>query len=125
VLLLSLMIHLTTAAVAWSAARSVAAQLSYLDALLLVLPVMLIVTIPISIAGWGVRESALVLAFSYAGLPESDGLLVSVLMGGAMFAVGILGGLVWLVGSDRVVDVSRSEQSDTMVGAQAESKTRT
>jgi uncharacterized membrane protein YbhN (UPF0104 family) len=125
VLLLSLMIHLTTAAVAWSAARSVAAQLSYLDALLLVLPVMLIVTIPISIAGWGVRESALVLAFSYAGLPESDGLLVSVLMGGAMFAVGILGGLVWLVGSDRVVDAGRAEQADTTVGAQAESKTRT
>ena len=125
VLLLSLLIHLATAAVAWSAARAVAAQLSYLDALLLVLPVMLIVTIPISIAGWGVRESALVLAFSYAGLPESDGLLVSVLMGGAMFAVGILGGLIWLVGSDRVVDVSHMEQADTIVGAQADGKTRT
>jgi uncharacterized membrane protein YbhN (UPF0104 family) len=125
VLLLSLLIHLSTAAVAWSAARSVAAQLSYLDALLLVLPVMLIVTIPISIAGWGVRESALVLAFSYAGLPEGDGLLVSVLMGGAMFAVGILGGLVWLVGSDRVTDVSHTDHADTIVGAQADSKTRT
>lgn len=100
VLLPSFLIHLMTAAVAWSAARSVAAQLSYLDALLLVLPVMLIVTVPISIAGWGVRESALVLAFFYAGLPESDGLLVSVLMGGAMFAVGIAGGLVWLISSD-------------------------
>jgi uncharacterized protein (TIRG00374 family) len=125
VLLPSFMIHLMTAAVAWSAARSVAAQLSYLDALLLVLPVMLIVTIPISIAGWGVRESALVLAFSYAGLPEGDGLLVSVLMGGAMFVVGILGGLVWLVGSDRVTDVSGTEQEDTTVGAQADGKTRT
>ena len=121
VLLLSLMIHLTTAAVAWSAARSVAAQLSYLDALLLVLPVMLIVTIPISIAGWGVRESALVLAFSYAGLPESDGLLVSVLMGGAMFVVGILGGLVWLVGSDRVI-ADRSDQAETMLTSQADGK---
>ena len=100
VLFLSLLIHLMTAAIAWSAAHAVAAQLSYLDALLLVLPVMLIVTIPISIAGWGVRESALVLAFFYAGLPESDGLLVSVLIGGAMFAVGIIGGLVWLVSPD-------------------------
>jgi len=125
VLLLSFMIHLMTAAIAWSAARSVAAQLSYLDALLLVLPVILIATIPISIAGWGVRESALVLAFSYAGLPEGDGLLVSVLMGGAMFAVGILGGLVWLVGSDKVVDASDTEQADTIVGAQADGKTRT
>jgi uncharacterized membrane protein YbhN (UPF0104 family) len=100
VLFLSLLIHLMTAAMAWSAACAVAAQLSYLDALLLVLPVMLIVTVPISIAGWGVRETALVLAFFYAGLPESDGLLVSVLIGAAMFAVGIIGGLVWLVSPD-------------------------
>ena len=124
-LLLSLLIHLMTAAVAWSAARAVAAQLSYLDALLLVLPVMLIVTIPISIAGWGVRESALVLAFFYAGLPESDGLLVSVLMGGAMFAVGIIGGLVWLVGSDRVTDADRADQPETILTAQADGRTKT
>ncbi|MBX9829372.1 MAG: flippase-like domain-containing protein [Xanthobacteraceae bacterium] len=125
VLLLSFVIHLMTAALAWSAARAVAAQLSYLDALLLVLPVMLIVTIPISIAGWGVRESTLVLAFSYAGLPESDGLLVSVLMGGAMFAVGILGGLVWLVGSDSVIDAGRTEQADAIVAARGDGKTGT
>jgi len=100
VLFLSLLIHLMTAAMAWAAAHAVAAQLSYLDALLLVLPVMLIVTVPISIAGWGVRETALVLAFLYAGLPESDGLLVSVLIGGTMFAVGIIGGLVWLGSPD-------------------------
>jgi uncharacterized membrane protein YbhN (UPF0104 family) len=100
--LLSFMIHMLSAAIAWSAARSVTAELSYLDALLLILPVTLIVTIPISIGGCGVRESALVLAFSYAGLPEGDGLLVSVLMGGAQFCVGFVGGLVWLVGADQV-----------------------
>ena len=89
-----------------------------MHALLLVLPVMLIVTIPISIAGWGVRESALVLAFFYAGLPESDGLLVSVLMGGAMFAVGVIGGLVWLAspGSLRFGAKPADEQSMTGAG---------
>jgi uncharacterized membrane protein YbhN (UPF0104 family) len=110
-LFLSVLVHLLTAAVAWSAARAVAAQLSYLDSILLVLPVMLIVTIPISIAGWGLRESALVLAFSYAGLPEADGLLVSVLMGGAMFAVGIIGGAVWLLGSSRITGDNRETAS--------------
>jgi glycosyltransferase 2 family protein len=122
VLFLSLLIHLMTAAIAWSAAQAVAAQLSYLDALLLVLPVMLIVTVPISVAGWGVRESALVLAFFYAGLPESDGLLVSVLMGGAMFAVGIIGGLVWLVGSDRSIN---AEQPEPILGSQPGGKSGT
>jgi glycosyltransferase 2 family protein len=124
ILFLSLLIHLMTAAVAWSAARAVAAQLSYFDALLLVLPVMLIVTIPISIAGWGVRESALVLAFSYAGLPEADGLLVSILMGGAMFAVGIIGGGVWLVGSERTADYNRAGKLDTTLSDEAADNAR-
>jgi hypothetical protein len=59
-------------------------------------PVLLIATIPISIAGWGVREKSLVLAFAYAGLSETDGFLVSVLLGITMFAVGLIGGAVWL-----------------------------
>lgn len=45
--------------------------------------------IPISIAGWGVREGAMMVAFSYAGLAENDGLIVSILLGAAMFVVGI------------------------------------
>ena len=59
---------------------------------------MLIATIPASIAGWGVRESAMVLAFSYAGLEESDGLIVSILFGAASLAVGTIGGIVWVAG---------------------------
>jgi uncharacterized membrane protein YbhN (UPF0104 family) len=97
---LSLIVHVLTAAVAWSAARAVAAQVEFLHVLLLVTPVSLIATIPISIAGWGVRESALVLAFSYAGLAESDALIISVLLGAAMFSTGLIGGLVWLASGE-------------------------
>ena len=77
----SFAIHLMTVTVAWGAAMAAHAAVDFADALFLVLPVMLIATIPISIAGWGVRESAMVLAFSYAGLAESDGLIVSILFG--------------------------------------------
>jgi glycosyltransferase 2 family protein len=97
---ISLLVHILTAVLAWSLARAVGAPLDLLHAFLLVLPVMLIATVPISIAGWGVRESTLVLAFSYAGLPEADGLIVSVLLGAAMIAVGIIGGMVWLASSE-------------------------
>ena len=64
-------------------------RVEFLEVLLLVTPVTLIVTVPLSIAGWGVRESALVLAFSYAGLPESDGLVISVPLGATMLAIGL------------------------------------
>jgi uncharacterized membrane protein YbhN (UPF0104 family) len=94
---LSLLVQALTAVVAWSAAKAVAAPFDFVQALLLLPPVMLIATIPISIAGWGVREGALVLAFSYAGLAESDGLVISVLLGAAYFGLGLVGGAVWLL----------------------------
>lgn len=93
---LSLLIHLLSVATAWCVAQSVDAPFQFGHALLLLPPVLLIASVPISIAGWGVRESAFVLAFSYAGLPEADGLIVSVLFGAAFFIVGLAGGLAWL-----------------------------
>ncbi len=108
---ISLLVHALTAVMAWSLARAVAAPLELWHAFLLVLPVMLIATLPISIAGWGVRESTLVLAFSYAGLPESDGLIVSLLLGIVMVAVGIVGSAVWLLIKDspRLAAAGKSE----------------
>ena len=97
----SLAIHAMSVTAAWCLARSVAAPLEWGAALLLVLPVILIATIPLSIAGWGTRESAMVLAFGYAGLPESAGLIVSVLFGLAMFAAGLVGGAVWILDRGR------------------------
>lgn len=62
---------------------------------------LLIATIPLSIAGWGVRESAMVLAFTYAGLAESNGLIVSILYGAATLMVGAVGGIVWVASGYR------------------------
>ena len=98
---LSFGVHILSVATGWCAAMAVAAPFKFGDAMLLVPPVLLISLVPVSIAGWGVREHALMTAFIYAGLPEGDGLLVSMLYGAAMFAVGVIGGVVWLLGSDR------------------------
>ena len=96
----SFLIHLLTAVAAWCVARSVNADLSLANALFLVLPVILVSVVPISIAGWGLREGAMVAAFAYAGLPQSDGLLVSFLLGISYLVVGVLGGLVWIFKSE-------------------------
>jgi uncharacterized membrane protein YbhN (UPF0104 family) len=93
----SILIHLLTVAMAWAAAQALAVPFDPLYALLLIPPVVLVATIPISIAGWGVRESAMMTAFAYAGLPETDGLIVSVLYGAAMFLTGAFGGVVWIL----------------------------
>jgi hypothetical protein len=98
---ISVVIHLLTIAAIWSAARSIAAPLEFWQALLLVPPVVLVSTVPISIAGWGVREGAMMTVFSYAGLLNSDGLIVSILYGAGLFAIGAAGGLVWILGADQ------------------------
>lgn len=97
----SVVSHVMLAVIAWSLGKAVSAHLEFLQALLLILPVNLISTAPISIAGWGVRESAMVLAFSYAGLSADDAFIVSVLVGLVMLAVGIIGGIIWLANPER------------------------
>jgi hypothetical protein len=94
-------IQVAAAATAWCAARAVDVPFGFLPALQLVPPIMLIASFPISVAGWGVRETSLALAFGYAGLLETDGFLVSVLIGAVTLAVGIVGGLQWLAGMDQ------------------------
>jgi glycosyltransferase 2 family protein len=101
IFILSMSVHFFTAVAAWCAARSVGADLSLLYSLFLVLPVVLVTIVPISIAGWGVREGAMVAAFAYAGLPQSDGLTVSLLFGAGNLALGAIGGLVWILTSER------------------------
>ncbi|MEJ2626381.1 MAG: lysylphosphatidylglycerol synthase transmembrane domain-containing protein [Pseudolabrys sp.] len=98
VTLISVMSHMLTALCAWCVAHAVSADLSFPNAIFVVLPVALIAVVPISIAGWGVREGAMIAAFAYAGLPQSDGLLVSILFGVSYLVLGVLGGLVWVLG---------------------------
>ena len=92
----SIVIHLLTIVSAWCCIMAIAAPVSFVQVLILLPPVLLISTIPISIAGWGVRESSMIAAFAFAGLAESDGLTLSILFGAAIFVLGLVGGLVWI-----------------------------
>jgi uncharacterized membrane protein YbhN (UPF0104 family) len=105
---LSLSIHVLSAVVAWCAARSIASPVQFDQLLQLIPPVMLITMIPISIAGWGLREASLGLAFGYAGLASSEGVNVSLLLGAIGFLVGGLGGLVWVFSAEKAARSSIS-----------------
>lgn len=93
---LSILIHIMAVVIAWCAVRSIAAPVTFGQVFQLIPPVMLITMLPISIAGWGVREATMGLAFGYAGLPTYEGINVSLLFGAAFFIVGAFGGLVWI-----------------------------
>jgi len=44
-------------------------------------PVVLITSLPISIGGWGVRETAMIAVFGLVGVPSSAALVLSVQLG--------------------------------------------
>jgi len=101
VTVISLAVHLMTVVVLWLCAQAIGSSFTFLNSLLLIPPVILISAVPVSIAGWGVRESAMIAAFTYAGLPESDGLLVSILFGASSFVIGAAGGIAWSLSANR------------------------
>jgi hypothetical protein len=97
----SLLVHVLTVVIAWCVVKSIAAPVLFSQAFQLVPPVMLITMMPISIAGWGVREATMGLAFGYAGLVSSEGVNVSLLFGMVSFIVGAIGGLVWIFSAEK------------------------
>lgn len=63
------------------AAQSLAIEVSLLDCLVLIQPVTLLTSLPISIGGWGVRETAMIGVFGLVGVPASAALVLSVQIG--------------------------------------------
>lgn len=62
---------------------------------ILFVSVILISTIPISIAGWGVRENFMVLIMSGIGLTDEISLSLSIIFGLVMLLVGLPGGILF------------------------------
>jgi len=98
---LSLLVHVLAVVIAWCVVQSIAAPVTFSQTFQLVPPVMLITMLPISIAGWGVREATMGLAFGYAGLMTNEGVNVSLLFGAVSFIVGAFGGLVWVFSAEK------------------------
>jgi uncharacterized membrane protein YbhN (UPF0104 family) len=103
---LSLFVHVLTVVIAWCVVRSIAAPVLFGQVFQLIPPVMLITMLPISIAGWGVREATMGLAFGYAGLVTNEGVNVSLLFGAVYFLVGAFGGLVWILSAEKAAQGS-------------------
>jgi glycosyltransferase 2 family protein len=98
---LSFLVHFLAVVIAWCVVQSIAAPVGFGQTFLLIPPVMLITMLPISIAGWGVREATMGLAFGYAGLVTEEGINVSLLYGAVSFIAGAIGGLVWIFSAEK------------------------
>ena len=82
--------------VAFFCALSLGVNISIMDAFVFVPPAILISALPISIAGWGVREGVMITTLAYAGVAEIDAIIVSILFGLTLAVSSLPGGVFWL-----------------------------
>jgi glycosyltransferase 2 family protein len=93
---LSLLVHAFTILAILVLVESLAPQCNMLLCVALVPVIMLMAMVPISIAGWGVRESVMIYGLGLAKVPREAALVVSIVVGLSLVAVGLLGGWAWL-----------------------------
>jgi uncharacterized protein (TIRG00374 family) len=96
-LVLSVFIHGVVSGSVFLIGRDIGVTVTFWEMLVLFPPVLLLSMVPFSVAGWGVREGAMITALSLIGVSPAAAFTVSVLYGIVMVAVGFTGGVVWLL----------------------------
>lgn len=99
---LSVAIHFLSIVALYEIARAVGMRLTLDVFLVAVPPVFLLTILPISLAGWGVREGAMVAIFMMIGANKEMILSVSILYGVMLIVSSLPGVVVWLRGKKLV-----------------------
>jgi hypothetical protein len=81
---------------AWCLGRAEHLDVTLVDFLILMPPVLLLAALPISVGGWGVRENAMVSALASVGVGASAAMVLSVQVGGLAAVLCLPAGGLWL-----------------------------
>ena len=95
ILVISILIHLISVFAVITIAIGIGLNVEWSGFLLIVPLTGLMMVVPISIAGWGVREGAMVVGFGYLGVTSEIALALSILYGLSMLVVALPGGVIW------------------------------
>ena len=95
IIMISVLIHLISVVSVITIAIGLGINIDWGGILLIVPLAGLMMVVPISIAGWGVREGVMVVGLGYLGVASEAALALSILYGLSMLAVAIPGGVIW------------------------------
>jgi glycosyltransferase 2 family protein len=109
ILATSLIVQIINVTIIFFLINGTGAQVSIWQCMLIVPTVMLISLLPFSIAGWGLRESAMATGFALVNVPVAAAVAASVMFGVFTLLLSLPGGLLWW--SSRVVPPPRSAES--------------
>jgi glycosyltransferase 2 family protein len=95
VLALALVMQVVNLGIVQVIANQLGASVSFSEALLVIPTILLIASLPISVGGWGVRETGLALGFSMIGQSPSIAVETSIIIGLATLISSLPGALIW------------------------------
>jgi len=104
IIILSVLIHLISVVAVMIMAIGLGINVEFGGFLLIVSLVGLIMVVPISIAGWGVREGVMVVGFGYLGVVPEAALALSILFGLLVLTVSLPGGIIWVLKRSHIPD---------------------
>jgi len=93
---LSLLIHCCNIVVVYSALIAFEIPIHFVQCFIIMVPTMLAMMLPISIGGWGIRESAMLMGFSTLNCPPEPILTTSILLGLSLLAASLPGLFLFL-----------------------------
>jgi len=96
VFLMSLLLQSFNVFAIYILAQGLNIPISFFTCIILIPPVMFISMLPISIAGWGIREGAMVAVLSTIDIPANQSLALSITYGLILIMSSLPGGILWL-----------------------------
>jgi glycosyltransferase 2 family protein len=103
--------HLLRVSIFVALAAALHVDVSY-SAIFAFVPIaLLIAMVPISFAGWGVREASLIYFLGLAGVPTVAALSIYVVFGFSRLFMGAIGGIAWMVARSNHYDLKVADVS--------------
>ncbi len=99
--LICLLVHLFAIGALYTLGHSVGLRYDFLIYLVLVPPVFLTMILPVSLAGWGVREGSMVALFLFVNADKATSLVVSLLYGLTLLVTSLPGAYFYLTSSEK------------------------
>ncbi len=80
----------------WLVAQALNIPLNFWHVMAVMPAIILVASVPVSLAEWGVREGAMVVGLSIVGIAPTDALTLSLVYGFVFLGLGMAAGVIWL-----------------------------
>lgn len=89
--------HVMYSLAAWALAQSLSLPMTIIQSIMLMPPVILATSLPISIGGWGVREMGVIGMLGLIGISKTSALMLSLQLGFLLIILTLPGSVLWLL----------------------------